>query len=95
MAAIVEKIILNPDGTTFSTVNADAPADRHFLIAPSDTVDLSPIPRAIVCQAAGTITVRDGAGTDLPYTMVVGQIMPFRGVRVLATGASGTYYGWY
>ncbi len=70
------------------------PGARHFAIVPSDSADLANRPRSIYCQVAGTIVIRDEAGTDLPYAMTEGQILPFRGVRVLATGTGGTFYGW-
>lgn len=67
---------------------------RHWQIVPSDGADLARRPLAIYCQAPGTIVVRDEAGIDLPYAMTAGQVLPFRGIRVLATGTSGTFYGW-
>ncbi|PJN95840.1 hypothetical protein CNY89_06130 [Amaricoccus sp. HAR-UPW-R2A-40] len=70
------------------------PAVRHFLITPSDSVDLDPRPRLIYCAAAGTIVVRDAAGTDLSYTLERGDRLEFRGVRVMAAGTTGTWYGW-
>lgn len=70
------------------------PGLRHFLITPSDTVDLDPRPRLIYCAAAGTIVIRDAAGNDLPYTLERGDRLEFRGVRVMATGATGTWYSW-
>lgn len=71
-----------------------SPAVRHFLIAPSNTVDLAVRPRLIYCAAAGTIVIRDELGVDLPYTCETGDRIEFRGVRVMATGTSGTWYGW-
>lgn len=67
---------------------------RHRQIVPSDSADQNPRPLAIYCHGAGTVVIRDEAGVDLPYAMTAGQVLPFRGVRVLATGTSGTYYGW-
>mgnify|MGYP001765871432 CR=1 FL=1 len=69
------------------------PGTRHFLIVPSDTVDIDPKPRALYCRAAGTVVIRDEAGVDLPYTMNPGDQTIVRPVRVLATGTTGTYYG--
>lgn len=69
-------------------------ATRHVAITPSDSTDIANRPRAIYCQAAGTVVIRDEAGTDLSYAMTAGQVLPFRGVRVLATGTTGTYYAW-
>lgn len=70
-------------------------ARRHAAIVPSDTTDLAERPKAIYCQAGGTVVIRDEAGVDLPYTMTAGQFLPLRGVRILATGTTGTYYGWF
>lgn len=69
-------------------------AYRHWQIVPSDSMDLVRRPLAIYCQATGTIVVRDEDGVTLPYAMTAGQILPFRGARILATGTSGTFYGW-
>lgn len=68
------------------------PADIHWLIVPDANNDLSRIPKSIVCEAAGTITIRDKLGVTLTYTRAVGDIIPFRGVRI--TAATGTWYGW-
>lgn len=70
------------------------PASRHFAITPSDTEDLAVRPCAIYCNVAGNAVIRDEDGTDLTYALVVGQILPFRGVRILATGTTATLFGW-
>lgn len=77
-----------------SLARAGTLGSRHAQIVPSDAADLGERPLAIYCQASGTIVIRDEAGTDLPYAMTAGQVLPFRGVRVLATGTSGTFYAW-
>lgn len=69
-------------------------ARRHFAITPSDSADLPQVPKAIYCQTDGTIVVRDELGVDLPYAMTAGAVLLIRPVRVLATGTTGTYYGW-
>lgn len=71
------------------------PGDIHFQIVPSNTVAMTFVPRAIFCAADGTAQVVDKAGTVLPYVMLAGQFLPFRGVRINATGTTGTFYGWY
>lgn len=73
----------------------DQQARRHFAIEPSDTVNLTERPKAIFCKTDGTIVLRDEAGTDVGYPMTAGQVLPFRPVRVLATGTSGTYVAWF
>lgn len=71
-----------------------SPATRHFAIVPDDNTDLPILPRVIYCEAAGTVVIRDSEGQDLTYSMVAGDRLDFRGVRVLNTGTSGTFYGW-
>lgn len=75
-------------------LTASDPGVRHFQIVPSNDVDMGVRPRAIYCQTDGTIVIRDELGVDLPYNLTAGQVLPFRGVRVLATGTTGTFYGW-
>ena len=71
-----------------------SPATRHFVILPDDNADLPTLPRVIYCQSAGTVVIRDEAGVDLTYNLGAGDRLDFRGVRVLSTGTSGTFYGW-
>jgi hypothetical protein len=70
-------------------------APRHFAITPNNDADLAVKPRAIYCNVAGTVAIVDELGVELSYTLVVGQILPFRGVRIKATGTTATVYGWY
>ena len=69
-------------------------ATRHFAITPDNDNDLPLLPRVIYCQAEGTVVIRDSEGNALPYTMSVGDRLDFRGVRVMSTGTTGTFYGW-
>lgn len=71
-----------------------APADIHYAITPSDTVDLPRRPRALRVQTAGNLVVRDAAGTNITYPVTAGEVFVFRGVRVLATGTTATVVGW-
>lgn len=71
-----------------------SPATKHFAIIPDDLVDLTILPRVIYCQSEGTIVIRDEFGVTLPYTMQIGDRLDFRGVRVMDTGTTGTFYGW-
>lgn len=70
-------------------------AVRHFAITPSDTTDLAIRPRAIICTVAGNAVIRDEGGVDITYPLTVGQILPFRGVRILSAGTTATLVGWY
>ncbi|WP_275790528.1 spike base protein, RCAP_Rcc01079 family [Pararhizobium gei] len=67
---------------------------KHTAIVPNNSTNLPTVPKAIYCQAAGNIVVRDKSGTDLTYAMTTGQVLHVRAVRVLATGTTGTYYAW-
>lgn len=71
----------------------EAPGDRHYQISASG-VALSPKPRGVWCQAAGSLTVEDDQGTSLSYTMAQGAVLGFRPHKVTAI-ASGTFYAWY
>jgi hypothetical protein len=70
-------------------------ATRHFAITPSDTTDFLVKPRALYCNAAGDAVVRDEGGTEITYALTQGQVLPFRGARILATGTTATVVGWY
>ena len=71
------------------------PGDVHFAITPSNSVNMTQVPRAIYCVTDGTAQVVDKYGTVLPYVMLAGDILPFRGVRINLTSTTGSYYGWY
>jgi hypothetical protein len=79
----------------------ESPGNRHFPITPDDDTDIQHegrviIPRAIRVGGAGNVVIRDGAGTDVTYTCVAGEVLTFRPVRVLATGTTATnIVGWY
>ena len=72
----------------------ESPGDRHKLIVPSDANPVVPRPRALWCAAEGTVSVEDRDGVALTYTLVAGQVLPFRAVKVRATGTTATVYGW-
>ena len=71
----------------------EAPAMRHTELVANAAADIPLRPRAIYCQAPGTITLRDEDGADLPYSMIAGQVLPLRALRVISI-AGGTFYGW-
>lgn len=75
--------------------NLTTSAERHYSITPSDSADLSPIPRALYFGTAGDVAIRDEKGTDITYTVTAGSILPFRPTRVLSTGTTATgIVGW-
>ncbi|MBP1806449.1 spike base protein, RCAP_Rcc01079 family [Rubellimicrobium aerolatum] len=71
-----------------------SPGDRHRPIMPSDSLPISPRPRALWCQMAGDVVIEDIDGVQLTYAVQAGQVLPFRAVKVLATGTTATVYGW-
>lgn len=71
----------------------DSPANRHFAITAADA-DMAIIPRSIRCSVGGTAIIRDAGGVDVTYTLVAGEILPFRAVQV-RVGSTATLIGWY
>lgn len=82
------------DPFQFHPSKLESPATLHFAITASDSADLPTRPRSIYCDAAGTAVIRDEAGNDVTYNLLAGAVIPFRGVRVLATGTTATLIGW-
>lgn len=72
------------------------PPEKHLQITPNDGVNLADIPKALYIGGAGDIVVTDKYGTDITYAVSAGFILPFRPVRVKATGTTATnIVGWY
>jgi len=78
------------DQFKYHSSGLDSPATRHFTVTPADGSDLANIPRALFIGGAGDVAIRDGAGTDVTYTVPAGVLLPIRAVRVLATGTTAT-----
>lgn len=76
-----------------NTATVSDPGERHFALSVDAGADIDPRPRAIYCEAPGTITLIDRSGTSLAYTMQAGQVLAFRANRVAAI-SGGTFYGW-
>lgn len=77
----------------------DSPAEKHFQITPSDTDNLSIIPRVIHPLSDGTIAVEAiDAITNEPsaatYTVFAGVELKLRVTKVLATGTTASCMGW-
>ncbi|TDX63989.1 hypothetical protein EDE12_106134 [Methylosinus sp. sav-2] len=71
-----------------------SPGTKHFQLVASDNADLAVIPRAVYVNVGGVAVIRDAAGTDISYNMSQGQVLPFRGVRLLALGTTAVLIGW-
>ena len=82
------------DAFAHNAVGLEGPATRHYPITPSDTVDLPRRPRALRVQVGGELSVVDEAGTVVSYTVLAGEVLPFRAVKVRATGTTATVVGW-
>lgn len=71
--------------------------DRHFVIAPSDTVNFvdtatppKPIDAAVAVLTVGTVVVVDTAGVAVPWVVAaVPFVIPVRARRVNLTGTTG------
>ena len=73
----------------------ESPADEHFIITPDDDNDAPVIPRVILVESDGDITIRDKNGNDITYSRKSGDMLLFRGRRILATGTTVTkIIGW-
>ncbi len=71
-----------------------SPGEVHYVVAPSDTSDLNPRPRALKCLTAGDVAIRDIAGTVVVYPVEAGEVLEFRAVRILASGTTATVVAW-
>ncbi|NDV02090.1 spike base protein, RCAP_Rcc01079 family [Pseudoroseicyclus tamaricis] len=71
-----------------------SPASRHQVVVPNDAADFDPLPRALYANSSGTAVLRDKAGTEVAYEVVVGQVLPVRAVRVMATGTTAELIAW-
>ncbi|WP_126974648.1 spike base protein, RCAP_Rcc01079 family [Frigidibacter oleivorans] len=69
------------------------PGARHAILSADESADLDPMPRAIFCLEAGTITLRDETGADVAYALDAGMLLPFRPTRVVAI-SGGSFVGW-
>lgn len=78
-----------------SKAKLESPGERHFLVVPSDTVDLAVRPRSLYANTTGTVRVRDIAGVEVTYNVTAGQMLVFRAVRIMATGTTAEIIGWW
>ena len=70
----------NPNKIDFSdnTKGLTSPASIHLGVAASQTVIWTPqtSPRSIRCDAAGTVVLKDSAGTSATYNVLQSEILP-------------------
>jgi hypothetical protein len=72
-----------------------APANEHYTISPSDTVDLPVRPRAIYVQADGNAVLQSKSGVNVTYAVTAGQLLTIRPTRVLEEGTTAELIAWY
>ena len=78
------------------TKGFDSPGDTHYPITPHDDNELDKVPRAIWVNTDGDIAMVDGGGQEITYTVKGGCWIPFRAVKIKATGTTATgIVGWY
>lgn len=66
-----------------------APATRFASVTPSDSADLSELPKALYVGIGGALVLRGADGTAVTFTQVVGgTVLPVRARRVQATGTT-------
>lgn len=56
----------------------------------SDTVNLTVMPRAIMCNVAGNVKITDVEGNAFTITLAASVVYPIRPTRVWSTGTTAT-----
>lgn len=84
-----------PDPFDTDYVNLTSPAVAHYIINPSDAVDLPVRPRAVFVNTAGTAVLQDNDGEAVSYNLTAGAVLSIRPTRVLATGTTAQLVAWY
>ena len=70
------------------------PARNAFSIAPSDSQLLATLPKALLANSDGSITIRAvDSDSDVTITVSAGQIVPVRAAFVRATGTTADVIG--
>lgn len=65
------------------------PARKMFLISPHATNEVSPLPKAIRADTAGTVALRAaGSSADVTVTLAAGEVLAVRAKYVRATGTT-------
>jgi hypothetical protein len=79
----------NPNNTDFSsnTKGLTSPASIHLAISPpSATWTVDTAPRAFHCNAAGSLVIKDFAGTNATYEVLQGEILPLESMQQVVSG---------
>lgn len=79
----------------FSTYgdSVSAPAREMFAIVPHDTAPISPLPKAIRANSAGTVTLRAvDSAADVTLAVAVGEVISVR-VNFVRTSTTASLHG--
>jgi hypothetical protein len=66
------------------------PGSYHTYITPSNTVNITPLPRALYFNTTGIVVITDFANNTVTYNVSAGQTLPFRPYLVLTTTTANT-----
>lgn len=72
-----------------NSVNLNDPAPNFELITPSDSTDMTIVPRFLIVGVSGSIKMTDRRGTTSVIPVQAG-VVPLRPSRVWATGTTAT-----
>ncbi len=74
-----------------AATEAAQPARQSFTITPNDTTAITPLPRAVRVNTAGTVAYRAvDSAADVTVTVSAGETIPARIQYIRATGTSAT-----
>ncbi len=77
------------DNFTNNSDSVSAPGRQMFQITPHATDEVSPLPKAIRADEAGTVALRAAdSGADVTVTMAAGEVLPVRAKYVRVTGTT-------
>lgn len=67
----------------------DGPADRQFLVVPSDIDDLPGLTRGVYVGITGNVHIGDRFGNEVVWKNVqAGSIIPIRAHKILSSGTT-------
>jgi len=82
---------MSSDRFSHHSDSPSSPARHAFAVSPSDSVSLSPLPKALFVGGAGTITLRTiDSPADVTLEVQAGQILPLRALYVRANGTTAS-----
>lgn len=77
---------------SFDVVNDPSPAEYAAAVTPSDSIDLTKVPRALYVGGSGNLNVDMPDGSTVQFNGVLGgSILPVRVKRVRSTNTTATY----